>query len=137
MLRGHASDPGVDDLPQLQQAHLGEREEVSFLWRLAARTLRILAGTAAPAGWTSRSDRADRHRLHRALRRVAGDPARSHPPDERAVLDSVARITRALAARNDRRCCVEPGLVLDAPHRHLSPRLAAPHLLQRDVDSKR
>src|SRR5436190_1163804 len=101
MLRDHASDPGLDDLPQLQQAHFGEREEVSVLWGMATGALWLGAGAPEADRAPARSHRADRERLRRPLRGLAGPPARGDPAPGGAVRDPLARLARAVAARHD------------------------------------
>src|SRR5262245_2297844 len=137
MLSGHAPDHRLDDLPQLLQADLDQREAMSLLRRVAARPLRLRAGAPAADGRPPRSDRGDLDRLHRALCGLAGAAARGHLPSDRTVLDPLARVARAVAARDDGRDRVEPGLVVDVAHRDLPAWVAAPHLLQPDVDPER
>src|SRR5690349_11839085 len=99
MLRVHAPNPGLDDLPELREAHFRQRGEVPVLRRVESEPLRIRTGTTEVDRAPARPGRRDRGGVRGPLYRGARAPARGDLPDARLLRNPLARRPRALSAR--------------------------------------
>src|SRR5262249_4320618 len=125
----HAPDHRIADLPQLPQADRRLRGALSVLRRLESQLLWLWPGAPAAGGSAAGFHPAHHDRVRRAVRGVAGTPARGDPPDARPVRDPVTRQPGPLPARHDRWLRLGASLVVDAADRDLPARRDPPHLL--------